>query len=382
VLDLVAITGNLVSTSTDPAAARSAMSWRWRTVEELPTDIAIARSLPCDLTYDADPELPDGWLYLPSRMEEKWVIGYRGGRILLVRSWSGAVVATAEVHREGSRVHVTRLDLADDTLASFGDPVHTFDWLLRSHALGQVWPLPVSKEGAEILEAVPLSVYGPFGPIAVCAATTWAPPPPERPLRASSAIVIATLLGDRAKVASAASQGVPVSARSPMDGYTALHFAASRGDVEAVRQLLDLGADPDVLADRNASVLLTALVHRAPRALLDLLVAGGATVDVPNHRGFGPLHAAAEIDDPESVPWLVAQGANLETRTDHGHTPLHIAAALGHADALRALLDAGADRHALDNDGRDARALAVAEGKPRSIEALDAAAGPDGATGT
>jgi ankyrin repeat protein len=134
--------------------------------------------------------------------------------------------------------------------------------------------------------------------------------------------------------------------------------------------LLELGANPNVLADRGMCVLITAVAHRAPMEMLELLAKRSA-VATPNAEGFGLLHAIAETDHAEYVAWGLARGLDLEGRTRHGHTPLHVAAALGHVAALRALLAAGADREAKDPHGRTARDIAIAENKPASVSELD-----------
>jgi cytohesin len=132
-----------------------------------------------------------------------------------------------------------------------------------------------------------------------------------------------------------------------------------------------LGADPNVLGDRQASVLITALVHKSPVELLELLTSHGADPSVPNVDGFGALHAIAEVNYPEPLPWLLSKKLDIEQRTHKGHTPLHIASALGHVGTLKALLDAGADPFAKSPEGATARYIALAEGKKESVSALD-----------
>jgi cytohesin len=144
-----------------------------------------------------------------------------------------------------------------------------------------------------------------------------------------------------------------------------------KGNVALTKQLLALGADPSVLADRNASVLITALVHGASEELMKLLHARGADPGVPNSDGFGALHALAEVNRPEPLTWLLSLGVDLEARTKNGHTPLHIAAALGHVEALEALLDAGADIGALTPSGQTARDIAKEEGKANTFGAIE-----------
>src|SRR5262245_46344371 len=71
VLDLIAVTGKLISTSTDPQRAAMAVSWKSQFVAPLALAFVPAESLACELRYPADRDLPDGWLFVPSKMEQK-----------------------------------------------------------------------------------------------------------------------------------------------------------------------------------------------------------------------------------------------------------------------------------------------------------------------
>jgi hypothetical protein len=366
VLDLIAVTGGLISSSQNLFEAETAISWNSRLVKELSTEMKAAKSLPCNVRYPADPDLQDGWLFCPSRMEEKWAIAYRAGKILLLRSWTGNLVAIGESRRQGEELVVECVHVADNSLDLFGETIPTFDWLLRSHALQQV-----DEAGGQLLESAPIAVFGPHGQMAAYAAMSWAPSPPNRPLRATSDLVTAVRLEQPSRVAECAAAGCSLNTRGVVLGLTALHTAAIKGSVDLTRQLLDLGANPNVLADRNASVLMTAIVHKGPLELLKLLAAHGADLRRVNMDGFGALHALAEVNDPTPLTWLLEQGLDLEARTNKGHTPLHIAAALGNIEALHALLAAGADSLAESPKG-NARDLAIAERKTASVEALDA----------
>src|SRR5262245_42677329 len=186
VLDLIAVTGKLLSVSTDPKRAAMAVSWTSTLVAPLALEFASAESLPCELRYPAERDLPDGWLFAPSKMEQKWAIAYRDAAIYLMRSWTGLVAAVGRTRREGDEIVVERVELVDDLLRMFGDPIEVFDWILRAHALGQQVPLPIAKDAAPMLEAEPLKAFSLFGHVATCAATSWSPPPPPRGLRSTS----------------------------------------------------------------------------------------------------------------------------------------------------------------------------------------------------
>ena len=370
ILDLIRVTGSIIAASGDPRAAEISISWASKMVSEVPMDFAPKSSFPCDLRYAADADLPDGWLFVPSVMEEKWVIGYKGGRVWMIRSWTGKVLATGKTRREEGHLVVERIDASDDVLTTFGEPIPTFDWMLRAHALGQVLPLPVNEKGARLLEATPLAAFSSYGRVARCASTSWAPPPPARPLRSTSDLAVAVRMERAERVAELATAGASLDARAAVGGFTPLHIAAIKGNMALTRQLLELGANPNVLADRNASVFVTALVHKAPVELMQLLLTHGADAGVANADGFGALHALAEVNRPEPLAFLLSLGLDREARTRHGHTPLHIAAGLGHVEALEALLAAGADVGARSPSGHTARDIAQSAGKRGTFEAL------------
>jgi len=372
VLDLTPITQTMLSATKDPALAARAVGWGKSTGAEL-DDAALQAVAPiaCALRYPAAPVLPDGLLFTPSRMEEKWVIAFRSGAILAARSWTGIVEAVAETQREGDELVVHALRFAERTaLRSFDDPVQTFDWLLRSHALGQALPLPADDEALRMLEAVPLAVFSPFGAMALCAARGFSAPTPPRPLRSDGALVIAVRDGDVARVRALSAAGEPVDAPTTCAGYTALSLALVRGELVMVRALLDLGADPGARSDGGNFPLGHGIVHKVPIKALEALVARGADVRAVNDDGFGALHAAAEVGHAAVVPWLLGKGLDIEARTGRGHTALQIACALGHVDAATALLDAGADARA-GSPGGTAREIAEAEGKPDVVALLD-----------
>jgi hypothetical protein len=81
------------------------------------------------------------------------------------------------------------------------------------------------------------------------------------------------------------------------------------------------------------------------------------------HSRMAPMHDAACCGDRALVAVLVAAGATVDLpQSATGRTPLIFASELGLADTVELLLDAGADPRRTDRDGLTARARAVAFG--------------------
>jgi hypothetical protein len=353
VLHLGAITGGMISTSKDPHCAEMAISWGNSFGKEFdPFALDALAALPCERRFPAADPLPDGLLFAPRTMEEKWVLAYRQGRIIAARSWSGTICAVAETRREGETLVVHSLRVAEASgLSVYGDVVDLFDWLMRTHALGQDLPMPMDEDGAALAEAVPLSVFSVFGSKAVYAAKQWTPTDPPRPLRSSGEMLNAVRSQDRDRAQALRKRGEPVDATCPPIGYTPLFFAVMAKDAAMVQALLQWGANPSLRGDDGVCPLIMGILHQAPQPILETLVAAGANIRHINKDGFGCLHAAAEVDNHAVVPWLLASGLDIAAPTHRGHTAVHIAAGLGHLKTLKVLLAQGANPLAVSPNG-------------------------------
>lgn len=341
----------MLSTSQDPSMAARAISWRPAHHDRFDWDMK-GESIDCRLEYAIEETLPDGMLFIPEAMEDKWVIAWKQGRIAAARSWSGDTQALADVEVAEGRLCVTRLTLAERCgLAAFGDPVAGFHWLIETHALGARVPYPASREGATVLQGVPLAAMSTFGHRLFCAAVDYTVPRAARPLRSDGELVAAVLGGDTARIRAMVQSGHRLTTPSRGGGYRPIHIAITAAKPDVVKLLLDLGADPNQTADRLRQPLPLAVATRSDAALLTLLVEAGADVEGKDEKGFRPLHAAAEVDNVVAVRFLLSHRADTEARTIDGFTPLHIACALGHLDAVKELVHLGADSKASSSLG-------------------------------
>jgi ankyrin repeat protein len=107
-------------------------------------------------------------------------------------------------------------------------------------------------------------------------------------------------------------------------------------------------------------------VHLAGVKSLDVLVRAGAEVDAVDGLGRTALHQAAADRRTDLVVELLRLGASVFKTDAKGRTPLHLAAQARSEPVIDALLAAGAPRSARDADGQTARDLALAPGSSTS----------------
>jgi ankyrin repeat protein len=104
------------------------------------------------------------------------------------------------------------------------------------------------------------------------------------------------------------------------DGFTALHLAVFGNQAEAVRVLIERGADVNVCSRgpiaRVPPLGTAAFVGSAP--LARLLLDAGADVDGQGEGGFTALHAAAQSGDTELVRLLLERGADARRSAADG----------------------------------------------------------------
>ena len=95
---------------------------------------------------------------------------------------------------------------------------------------------------------------------------------------------------------------------APAVGKTAMHFAADKGQLDAVQWLAQAGASKEKLDNLGQTPLYTAVVsHRV--SVLQYLFEQGCDVDTPDNAGVTPLHVAAKLGRLGTVQFLCEQGS-------------------------------------------------------------------------
>ena len=129
-----------------------------------------------------------------------------------------------------------------------------------------------------------------------------------------------------------------------------IHKAAMIGNIEAVRQHLAAGIDPNL----KSPVVTTPLFHGGSNMeMMTLLVENGADVnDLWRGRRMTALHW---FTDPESVRFLIGRVADVNAIDDFGDTPLHKVVESftlwRTKESVEILIAGGADMNAINFDG-------------------------------
>jgi hypothetical protein len=122
----------------------------------------------------------------------------------------------------------------------------------------------------------------------------------------------------------------------PAGAFDEIHLAARNRDAAKVAALLEAGADPNLLNQKE-----------------------------PNGDGGNtPLWFAAQGTKPGGVPVaqvLLGAGARIDERCEYGTTALHLAVAWAHLDMVEFLIANGANAHARDDNGRTPLEMARAD---------------------
>ena len=164
----------------------------------------------------------------------------------------------------------------------------------------------------------------------------------------------------------------PLSVRTGSGG-TILHVTCYKGDINLVKKLLEVGADPNEADKFGYTPLMRAVVSTskfgvtmdAVNSIITTLCNSTCNVNAPfvvskpfdstvsYHKGSTALHMAIDnwIYSQLCVQTLVDKGAALNTMDVHGRTALHIASIRGHSGLINILAPTPASLCLKDNDG-------------------------------
>jgi ankyrin repeat protein len=155
-------------------------------------------------------------------------------------------------------------------------------------------------------------------------------------------------------------------------GATPLYLAAVNADAAVIGRLLDAGEDANAVLTGEGETVLMLASHTGNPQAVKLLIERGADVNARQFRGQTALMWAAAEGHAEVLDVLLANGADPslssaastkpERRPPGGMTALLFAARQGKLEAARTLLDGGADVNQTGADNTSPLLIAVVNG--------------------
>ncbi|NXK10914.1 ANK2 protein, partial [Herpetotheres cachinnans] len=140
-------------------------------------------------------------------------------------------------------------------------------------------------------------------------------------------------------------------------GVTPLHLASQEGHTDMVTLLLEKGSNIHV-ATKTGLTSLHLAAQEDKVNVAEILTKHGANQDAQTKLGYTPLIVACHYGNIKMVNFLLKQGANVNAKTKNGYTPLHQAAQQGHTHIINVLLQHGAKPNAITTNGNTALAIA------------------------
>ena len=151
----------------------------------------------------------------------------------------------------------------------------------------------------------------------------------------------------------------------------ALIRAALFGDTATVSLLLSKGIQVDAIAADSSTALFNATLN-ANRPVIIQLLERGADPDKICFFGLTPLTGAVLFSDPESVKAILKRSKKINIQDAGGNTVLMYAGYREHdnVDVIQALLDKGADVNIKAKDGATALSWASRKGNTATVALL------------
>eukprot|EP00066_Takifugu_rubripes_P001091 XP_003962054.1 PREDICTED: BRCA1-associated RING domain protein 1 [Takifugu rubripes] len=131
----------------------------------------------------------------------------------------------------------------------------------------------------------------------------------------------------RSPLSQRSASGSPAVLKRNHKGETPLHIASIKGDAEAVKELLDQGADPN-MKDNAGWTPLHEACNLGHLGVVEVLVSGGALLNTPGYENDSPLHDAVRNGQLAIAQLLLQLGASANVLNLYGKRPADYAASL------------------------------------------------------
>ncbi|XP_073733395.1 uveal autoantigen with coiled-coil domains and ankyrin repeats isoform X6 [Callorhinus ursinus] len=175
--------------------------------------------------------------------------------------------------------------------------------------------------------------------------------------------------GDVEKVSSILAKKGINPGKLDVEGRSAFHVVASKGNLECLNAILVHGVDITTsdTAGRNALHLAAKYGHAL---CLQKLLQYNCPTEHIDLQGRTALHDAAMADCPSSIQLLCDHGASVNAKDVDGRTPLVLATQMCRPTVCQLLIDRGAEINSRDKQNRTALMLGCEYGCKDAVEVL------------
>ncbi|XP_067874302.1 uveal autoantigen with coiled-coil domains and ankyrin repeats isoform X2 [Heterodontus francisci] len=175
--------------------------------------------------------------------------------------------------------------------------------------------------------------------------------------------------GDVDKVTSVLAKRGVICTKLDVEGRSAFHVAAAKGDVPCINAMLSHGVDVVAIDAAGRSVLHLAARH-GQSLCLQRLLQQNCPVDSVDLRGRSALHEAAVAGCTACVKLLLEHEATVNVKDGDGRTPLVLATQVCHPAVCRLLLERGADINSRDKQNKTALMVGCESDCKDAVEVL------------
>jgi len=152
------------------------------------------------------------------------------------------------------------------------------------------------------------------------------------------------------------------------DGWNVLHFA-SRGGPEIIELILSHVPTIDSITKKGSTPLMLAVSNDKLQAF-KCLWEHGADLSLQDNDGWNVLHFASRGGNPKIIELILSHVPSIDSKTKKGSTPLMLAVSSDKLQAVKCLLEHVADPSLQTNHGWNVLHFASRGGNPEIIELI------------
>jgi ankyrin repeat protein len=113
------------------------------------------------------------------------------------------------------------------------------------------------------------------------------------------------------------------------DGYTPIHYACFRGNIELIIKLTENFADYKTCNIFGLNCLHVSAQGNKPQSLIYMIEKFKLDINCKDNVGSTPIHWACYTGSENALNFILAQNPDLNVQDKDGYTPLHLAVISG-----------------------------------------------------